>query len=90
MMAKMKINCVLEHNGSDSILYAEDFAGAYTRGASKTEAIRKMPEEIRRFQLWRGQTPPGDYEIDIVQERNPTCRSKTRTATFCLRQKKAL
>ena len=67
----MIINCVWEHNGKDSILYANDFIGAFTRGASKEEAILKMPEEIRRFQLWRNETPldDGDYNIEIVQEK---------------------
>ena len=65
----MKIHCVWEHNGDDSILYADNFAGAFTRGASKEEAILKMPEEIRRFQLWRGETPLDDYDIEIVQEK---------------------
>lgn len=66
----MKINCVWEHNGNDSILYADNFVGAFTRGPSKEEAMLKMPEEIRRFQLWRGQAPLDDYEIDIVQEKD--------------------
>ena len=65
----MIINCVWEHNGDDSILYANNFVGAFTRGASKGEAILKMPEEIRRFQLWRGETPLDDYDIEIVQEK---------------------
>ena len=65
----MKINCVWEHNGNDSILYAEDFVGAFTRGSSREEAVRKMPEEIRRYQLWLGRTPSVDCEIDIVQEK---------------------
>ena len=65
----MIINCVWEHNGDDSILYANNFVGAFTRGASKEEAILKMPEEIRRFQLWRGETPLDDYDIEIVQEK---------------------
>lgn len=65
----MKIDCVWEHHGDDSILYAINFAGAFTRGASKEEAIRKMPEEIRRFQLWLGETPPDGYDVEIVQEK---------------------
>ena len=65
----MKVNCVWEHNGDDSILYAGNFVGAFSRGASKEEAVLKMPEEIRRFQLWRGETPPDDYDIAIVQEK---------------------
>lgn len=65
----MKINCVWEHHGNDSILYADNFVGAFTRGASKEEAIQKMPEEIRRFQLWRSGAPLDDYDIEIVQEK---------------------
>ena len=65
----MKVNCVWEHNGDDSILYANNFVGAFSRGASKEEAILKMPEEIRRFQLWRDETPHDDYDIVIVQEK---------------------
>ena len=65
----MKINCVWEHNGDDSILYASNFVGAFTRGASKEEAILKMPEEIRRYQLWLGETPLDNYDVEIVQEK---------------------
>ena len=70
----MKVNCVWEHNGDDSILYANNFVGAFSRGASKEEAILKMPEEIRRFQLWRGETPLDDYDIVIVQEKESAVR----------------
>lgn len=72
----MKIRCVWEHNGNDSILYADNFIGAFTRGASKEEVMLKMPEEIRRFQLWRNQTPPDEYDIDIVQEKESTLQIK--------------
>ena len=65
----MKIRCIWEHNGKDSILYAENFVGAFTRGASLEEAKLKMPEEIRRFQLWIGEDPAHDPEIEIVQEK---------------------
>ena len=65
----MKIKCVWEHNGNDSILYADNFIGAFTRGASEEEAMLKMPEEIRRFQLWRGEETFDDYTVEIVQEK---------------------
>ena len=65
----MKINCVWEHNGNDSILYASNFVGAFTRGTSKEEAMQKMPEEIRRFQLWLGKPPLDNYDVEIVQEK---------------------
>lgn len=72
----MKINCIWEHNGNDSILFADNFVGAFTRGASKEEAIRKMPEEIRRFRLWLSEAPLDDYEIEIVQEKESDLQIK--------------
>jgi hypothetical protein len=39
----MKIECVWEHNGNDSILYSGNIIGAFTRGKTKEEAIGKMP-----------------------------------------------
>ena len=72
----MKIECVWEHNGGDSILYADNFVGAFTRGSSLEEAKRKMPEEIRRFQLWRGETPGENFEIAIVQEKKSDLQVK--------------
>lgn len=65
----MKITCVWEHNGDDCILYADNIVGAFSRGASKEEAISKMPEEIRRFRLWQGEAPLEECEIEIVQEK---------------------
>lgn len=66
----MTVRCVWEHNGSDSLLYAENFAGAFTRGASREEAVRRMPEEIRRFRLWLGEKAPEDCAVEIVQEKS--------------------
>ncbi|MBR5948332.1 MAG: hypothetical protein IKZ82_06745 [Clostridia bacterium] len=65
----MKVRCVWEHNGDDSLLYAEDFIGAFTRGSSLAEAVLKMPEEIRRFRLWTGDAPIDEPEIEIVQQK---------------------
>ena len=66
----MNIPCVWEHNGDDSILYADNYVGAFTRGASREEALRKMPEEIRRFQIWMGELPADHFDIEIMQEKN--------------------
>ena len=65
----MKVRCVWEHNGGDSLLYADNFIGAFSRGSSREEAILKMPEEIRRFQLWKGEAPVDDPDIEIIQEK---------------------
>ena len=42
----MIIYCVWEHNGNDTLLYAIDYIGAYTRGESLEIAKAKMPGEI--------------------------------------------
>ena len=65
----MKIQCVWEHNGDDSILYSANFVGAFTRGKSKGEAIQKMPSEIRSYLMWKGDAPPDALEPEIVQEK---------------------
>lgn len=65
----MKIRCVWEHNGNDSILYAGNFAGAFTRGPSKAAAIEKMPSEITSYLKWKGDTVPDLLEPEIVQEK---------------------
>ena len=41
----MRVKCVWEHNGNDTLLYAVDYPGAYTRGASLREASEKMIAE---------------------------------------------
>ena len=42
----MKIRCAWEHNGNDTLLYAIDFVGAYTRGENLEAATKKMMQEI--------------------------------------------
>ena len=65
----MKIRCVWEHNGNDSILYADNYIGAFTRGKNKEDAIRKMPAEIGSYLKWIGEFPSGSMDLDIVQEK---------------------
>ena len=65
----MKINCIWEHNGNDSLLYAQDFIGAFTRGESLDVAISKMPDEIKTYLQWLGSDIPESMEIVIVQEK---------------------
>ena len=66
----MKISCVWEHNGQDSMLFAERFPGAFTRGPSQASAIRKMPAEIKSYLRWRGGPVPDAFEVEIVQEKS--------------------
>lgn len=65
----MKISCVWEHNGNDTLLYAENYAGAFTRGESVDTALGKMKQEIRAYTTWMGEEVPEDIEPVIVQEK---------------------
>ncbi len=66
----MTINCVWEHNGKDTLLYAVDFVGAYTRGETLEAALRKMPEQITSYLKWRGQKADRSMEIAVVEEKS--------------------
>jgi len=70
----MPIRCVWEHNGGDSLIYAEDFPGAYSRGASRAEALAKLPEEVRAWCRWAGQAGPEDLTTAVVQEKVSTLK----------------
>lgn len=64
----MKISCVWEHNGNDSLLYAANFPGAFARGESREAALDKMEGEIRAYLSWQGLSLLDPMEIEIVQE----------------------
>ena len=65
----MTINCVWEHNGNDTLLYATNFVGAYTRGESLEIAKAKMPQEIVSYCNWLGMDAAGITEIVIIGEK---------------------
>ncbi len=65
----MIINCVWEHNGNDTLLYAVDYIGAYTRGESLEIAKAKMPGEIASYLRWLGEDTFDDIKIVIDQEK---------------------
>lgn len=66
----MTINCVWEHNGGDTLLYAVDHIGAYTRGETLAAAIQKMPAEICAYRKWRGEKADTVMEVTIVGEKS--------------------
>ena len=63
------MRCVWEHNGDDTLLYAVDHIGAYTRGDSLETALSKMNEEIRTYSLWNHQQYEGISGVEIIQEK---------------------
>lgn len=65
----MKIRCVWEHNGTDSLLYAADLPGAFTRGPSREDALKKMGREAAGYLRWQGALPQEALEPEIVQEK---------------------
>ena len=64
----MKIACIWEHNGEDTLLYVRDYPGAFARGENLKTALAKLPTEIRNYQKWCGLAVSLNHEIEIVQD----------------------
>ena len=65
----ISVKCVLEHNGNDTLLYAVDYIGAYTRGESLEIAKAKMPSEIVSYLKWLGEDTFDNIDVVIAQEK---------------------
>lgn len=65
----MDIKCIWEHNGADSLFYAENFIGAFTRGESLEVAEEKMSAEIQSYLNWLGESVSKDINVVIKQEK---------------------
>ena len=66
----MKMECIWEHNGDDTLLYAKDYVGAFTRGENLEVASKKMKNEILAYSSWLGNDLQEEIEVVIVQEKN--------------------
>lgn len=66
----MKIECIWEHNGDDTLLYAKDEVGAFARGENIDIAMQKMKTEIQSYFAWKGDTLSDEIELVIVQEKS--------------------
>ncbi len=65
----MKLHCVWEHNGNDTLLYAQELPGAFARGASLEEAQEKMKREAVSYLHWCGLSVPEPVEPVVAQEK---------------------
>ena len=65
----MTVDCIWEHNGNDTLLYAVDYIGAFTRGESLETAMSKMPGEIVTYLKWLGEDTPNSIKVAITQEK---------------------
>ena len=64
----MTIQCIWEHNENDTLLYAANLPGAYTRGESKEAALMKMQQEAESYLKWTGKPVPKEISIQIIQD----------------------
>ena len=64
----MKIRCVWEHRGEDTILWPPEHPGAFARGASLSEALAKLPGDLKEWSAWTGVPAPEDAEPVVAGE----------------------
>lgn len=72
------IRCVWEHHGSDTLLYAVDYPGAFARGRSLEEAKGKMVQEICSYAAWLEIDAPHTGKVEVIQD--ASCELEVREA----------
>jgi len=85
----MTVNCIWEHNGNDTLLYATDYIGAYTRGESLEIAKAKMPQEIVAYLKWLGEDTSDNIEVVIVGEKDSDLAIKDADSNVLFESEKA-
>ena len=64
----MKIPCIREHRGEDTILWVIPCPGAFARGACLSEALEKIPGDLVQWSEWTGLPAPENAEPVIAGE----------------------
>lgn len=64
----MKLRCVWEHNGGDTLLYAADYPALTQEARAWHAALAKMPHEARAYAAWARLPDPKFEAVEIVQE----------------------
>ncbi|QSX06523.1 hypothetical protein JYG23_03440 [Sedimentibacter sp. zth1] len=64
------VNVIIEYNNYGYLIYADNFVGAYSRGRTKEEALRKLKNEILQYNQWAYKTDIDDnaIKVDIIKE----------------------
>lgn len=65
----MTVHCVWEHNGNDTLLYAIECVGAFTRGENLDIALKKMQQELVSYFKWKEEYVVDRFEVVIIQEK---------------------
>ena len=85
----MKIKCVWEHNGNDTLLYAVDYIGSYTRGENLEIAKSKMSGEIASYLRWLSEDVSDNIEVVIIQEKASSLAIKDADSDVLFESEKA-
>ena len=64
----MVLDCIWEHNGDDTLLYAADYPGAYSRGSNLQLAKDKMKVDLYSYLSWIGLPSPDYVSVHIIQD----------------------
>jgi len=73
----MLIKAIDEFNSEGHLIYAENYIGAFVRGKTQQEALKKFSSEIQQYVNWLGKTIPSaeEYQISIVQEKSSSLQT---------------
>ena len=56
-----------ETNGKGYLGYIVELPGAFIRGATEEEALKKVPKEVSSYLRWLDINPVKDYSFEVVQ-----------------------
>lgn len=62
------IHAVAEYNDHGWLIYADNYPGAYVRGASCEQALVKFPDELRQYLCWRGDDVPAFFTTELLTQ----------------------
>lgn len=68
----MLIEAIDEFNSKGHLIYAGNYIGAFVRGKTQQEALKKFSSEIQQYEQWLGRTvlKAEECQISIVQEKS--------------------
>lgn len=66
------IRAIVEYNAYGYLVYAEQYPGAYGRGATQQEALTKLVQDVKRYCLWC-HLPQPEEDVIIVEEQKSAC-----------------
>lgn len=72
-----EILAVIEYNDEGCLIYAQNYPGAFVRGATRSEALAKFDGELRSYLHWATGEKPSyavDFPVTIVQEKQSELR----------------